>query len=111
MNKTKDLIRYWVDKDSGIVVRKWTDEEYKTNNPHKHIFEKFWSYYCPICKFVPSPCYDKSEVERGSKTHERYTHHKCVVEHRDHELICWENRFEFVEDLGAWVHKQEAYTN
>ena len=113
MDEVKDLSRYWVDKDSGVVVRKWTDEEYKTNNPHKHIFEQYWSYYCPICSFIPTPHYDKAEAEHGAKTHERYagSKHKCVVEYRNHELICWEHRCEFVEDLGVWVYKQEYYTN
>lgn len=113
MNEVKNLSRYWVDKDSLIVVRKWADEEYEIINPHKHIFEKYWSYRCPICSFIPTPHYDKAEAEHGAKVHERYAggKHKCVVEYRDHELICLEHKVEFVEDLGVWVCKQEYYTN
>jgi hypothetical protein len=113
MNEIKDLKRYWVDGDSGIFVREWTDEEYKTNNPQKHIFEKYWSYRCPICSFIPTPHFDKAETEHGAKTHERHagSKHKCVVENRNHELICLEHRYEFMKDLGVWIHKQEYYTN
>ena len=111
MNKVQNICRYWVDKDSRIIVRKWDEKEYETISPHIHIFEKYWSYCCPICSFIPTPCYDKTEAERGAKAHERHNgnKHKCVVEYRDHELICLEFRDEFLEDLGIWVNKQEVY--
>ena len=111
MNKVQNVYRYWVDRDSNVVVRKWEDEEYKTINPHTHIFEKYWSYYCPICNFIPQLCHTKQEAEHGANNHQRYGGdlHKCVVEYRDHELVCWENREEFLEDIGVWVCKQELY--
>ena len=109
MNKVKNIVRYWIDKDSCIVVRKWTDEENKTTNPHNHTFEKYWSYRCPICHFIPTPHAQKAEAEHGAKVHERYTGHKCVVEYRNHELKCMECRDEYIEDLNVWVAKQEIY--
>ena len=63
MNKVKNVSRYWIDKDSKVVVRKWTDEEYKTNNPRVHIFEKYWSFRCSHCSFIPIPVISKEEVE------------------------------------------------
>lgn len=111
MNKVQNINRYWVDKDSNIIVRKWDEKEYETINPRTHIFEKYWSYRCPICTFIPTPHYDKAEAEHGAKAHERCagSKHKCVVEYRDHELICMEFRDEFLEDLGVWVAKQEVF--
>lgn len=111
MNKVQNLQRYWIDKDSKIVVRKWEDEEYKSINPHTHIFEKYWSYRCPICSFIPAPHISKTEAEHGANTHKIYTNdrHKCVIEHRYHELTCYECKEEFIGDLGVWVHKIEFY--
>ena len=109
MDKVQNVSRYWVYKDSGIIYRQWTDEEYKTIDPHKHIFEKLWCYYCPICNFIPVPCFDKKEATHHSNTHRHYTGHKCVIEYRDFELVCFESRDEFLENLGVWVHKQELY--
>jgi hypothetical protein len=111
MNKIQNINRYWVDKDSNVIVRKWDEKEYETINPRTHIFEKYWSYYCPICSFIPTPHYDRAEAEHGAKVHEVHTinKHKCVVEYRDHELICMEFRDEFLEDLGIWVAKQEVF--
>ena len=111
IDKIRNISRYWVDKDSGILVRKWDREEYKSINPHEHIFEKYWSYYCPICSFVPTPHYNKSEADHGAKVHEINVgrKHKCVVEYRNHELVCMEFRDEFLEDIGLWVNKQEMY--
>ena len=109
MDMIENLNRYWLDKDSQIVVRKWDAKEYETTNSHTHIFEKYWSYRCPICSFIPIPYHDKAEAERGAKTHERYTRHKCVVEYRNHELVCLECRDEFLQDLNVWVHKEEIY--
>lgn len=116
MSKVKNLLRFWVDKDSGIVMRKWTDEEYKTNNPRMHIFEKYWSYRCPACSFIPIPVLEKEEVERTQIRHinhfccrENRKRHKGFVEYRDHELVCWEHKDEFIEELGVWCYKQEYY--
>lgn len=111
MNKVRNLHRYWIDKDSKIVVRKWVNEEYKTIDPHTHIFEKYWSYYCPICNFIPTPCLDKEEVECSANYHRQYSRsdHKCVVEYREHELICLEVKDEFLEDLNVWVMKTEEF--
>lgn len=111
MNKTRNIQRYWVDNDSRIVVRKWTAEEYENINPRTHIFETFWSYYCPICFFIPTPHSNKSEAEHGATMHERYagSKHRCIVEQRDHELVCLECREEFIKELNVWVSKQEVY--
>ena len=111
MNKIRNINRFWVDEDSRIIVRNWTNEEYKTTNPHTHIFERYWSYRCPICSFIPIPNYDKDEVKRAANSHMLYCgdNHKCKVEYRDHELVCLECRDEFLEDIGMWVAKQEIY--
>lgn len=111
MDKVRNLYRYWIDKDSQIVVRKWTDKEYKNINPHTHIFEKYWSYSCPICSFIPTPHDSKESAEHGANTHWLYTgnKHKCVVEYRLHELVCLECKEEFLESLNVWVAKQEIY--
>jgi hypothetical protein len=111
INKIKNVNRYWADKDSRIIMRKWTDEEYKILDPHTHIFEKYWSYSCPICNFIPMPSYNKDEVQRAAEMHMSRcgNSHKCVVKYRNHELICLEFRDEFLEDLNVWVNKQECY--
>jgi hypothetical protein len=111
MDKIRNLNRFWVDKDTNIVVRQWTDEEYKIINPHTHIFEKYWSYYCPICGFIPMPCCDKSKVERDANHHRLCfgNKHKCIVEYRDHELACLEYKDEFMDEFGVWVFKQTTY--
>ena len=105
--------RYWIDKDSKVVVRAWSGKEYKTINPHTHIFEKHWSYYCPICNFIPHLCANKDEAEHDVNVHECCAggEHRCVIEYRHHELICLEFKEEFIEDLGVWVQKQEYYVN
>ena len=117
MNEVRDVSRYWIDKDSGIVMRTWTDEEYKSISPHTHIFEKYWSFCCPSCGFIPIPVLDKEEAERTQSRHinlfcckENKKKHKGFVEYRDHELVCWEHKYEFMEELGVWVYKQEYYT-
>ena len=113
MNEVRNLSRYWIDKDSGILVRPWTDEEYKSTDPHRHIFEKYWSYYCPICGFLPIPVMTKEEAKRQQAEHvNRFCskrRHKGVVEYRNHELICMEHKDEFIESFGVWVHRQEMY--
>jgi hypothetical protein len=113
MNKVQNVSRLWLDKDSNTIVREWTDEEYQTLDPHTHIFEKYWTYYCPYCGFLPIPHGNKAEAEHGAKVHELHApisrHHKCVVEYRKFELCCFETREEFLEDLGVWVHTQELY--
>ena len=116
MNKVENLNRWWVDKDSGILVRPWTDEEYKIVNPHTHIFEKYWSYYCPVCGFIPVPTPEKAEAKRQQREHmNRFDfrvnrmRHKGFVKCRDHELVCLEHRDEFIEHYSAWVHVQEMY--
>lgn len=118
MDEVKDLSRFWVDKDTGIVIRKWTDEEYESINPHTHIFEKYWSFRCPNCSFIPIPVLDKREAERRRVAHlnnfwcsEDRKRHKGFVEYRDHKLICLEGKYEFIKDLNMWVYKQEYYVN
>lgn len=118
MNEVKILSRYWIDKDSSAVVRRWTDEEHNSINPHTHIFEKYWSFRCPNCNFIPIPVFDKQEAEREQIRHinrfccdENRKRHRGFVEYRDHELICLEGKEEFLEDLGVWVYKEEYYTN
>lgn len=114
----KDLSRYWIDKDSGVVVRRWTDEEHNSINPHTHILEKYWSFRCPDCTWIPTPTLEKREAEREQIRHinrfccdENRERHRGFVEYRDHELVCWEGKEEFFEDLGAWVYKEEYYIN
>lgn len=113
MNKVKNLSRYWIDKDSGVLIRPWTDEEYQSIDPRTHIFEKYWSYYCPVCGFLPTPVKTKQEAKEQQVAHaNRFSsrrRHKGVVEYRNHELVCVEYKDEFVESLGVWVHKQEMY--
>ena len=111
MDKVKNINRYWLDNDSRIVARQWTDEEYETIDPRTHISEKYWSYRCPRCEFLPMLCYDEVEAKHQSNNHENYCgrRHKCIVEYRDFELSCWEFREELLEDLGVWVAKQEMY--
>jgi hypothetical protein len=118
MSKVKDVSRYWVDKDTGGIMRTWTNEEYDLIDPHMHIFEKYWSFRCPICDFIPIPVVTKEEAIKAQTRHinrfccvENRKIHKGFVEYRDHELICLECKFEFMEDLGMWVAKQEYYTN
>ena len=113
---SKNLSRYWVDNDSGIIMRKWTDEEYQSTNPYIHIFEKYWSFRCPNCEFVPIPVLEKEEAERTQIRHinrfvckENRKRHKGFVEYRDHELVCLECKEEFIEDLGVWVCKEIYY--
>lgn len=110
-DKVRNINRYWLDNDSDIVVRQWTDEEYKTINPHTYIFEKHWSYYCPRCGFIPAICHDKDEAIHRSNDH-RYrcgNKHKCVVEYRDHKLVCLEFNEEYMEQFDVWVAKQIKY--
>lgn len=112
VNKVQNLCRYWVDKDSKIVVRKWTDEEYKNTNPNTHIFEKYWSYRCPICSFIPTPHISEQEAKHGANTHLLYapsSRHKCVIEYRFHELVCYEYKEEFIEGIGVWNCKYTYY--
>jgi hypothetical protein len=103
--------RLWLDKDTHMVVRAWTDEEQQTIDPHTHIFEKYWSYYCSICSFIPMPCCNEGEVRRSAIAHKRRfgDRHKCIVEYRDHELVCLETREELSEDCGVWIIKHEIY--
>ena len=111
MNQVKNINRYWVDKESSIVYRQWTSEEYVKFSPRQHIFEKRWSYYCPICNFIPRVCFDEAEAKHGANNHKNYcgSNHKCVVKYRDHELVCLEFREEYLEDPGVWIAKQELY--
>ena len=111
MNQVKNLNRYWVDKESNIIARKWTPEEYMRLSPRQHIFEKYWSYYCPRCRFLPVLCHDEAEARHHSNKHEYYcgSRHKCIVEYRDFELNCWEFREEYNEEFDIWVAKQEVY--
>lgn len=116
MNEVKKLSRYWIDKDSGIIMRKWIDEEYESINPHTHIFEKYWSYCCPNCSFIPIPHLEKEMAEREQIRHVNHfccginrKRHKGFVEYRDHELICFEGKEEFLEDLGVWIYKETYY--
>ena len=116
MNKIKNLHRYWLDKDSHLFMRQWTDEEYQTLDPHTHIFEKYWSYRCPMCNFIPIPVLTKEEAERTQTRHinqfsmsQNRKRHKGFVEYRDHELVCYETKDEFLKDIGIWVAKQEIY--
>lgn len=115
-NLSRNVSRYWVDNDSGIVMRKWTDEEYKSISPYKHIFEKYWSFRCPICGFIPIPVLEKEEAERTQIRHinnfvcsKNRKGHKGFVEYRDHELICFEYKEEFLEDPGIWCYKETYY--
>lgn len=111
MRTKRNIKRFWVDEASGILVREWNDEEYKNINPHTRIFEKYWSYYCPICGFIPLPNDNREHVEREAKTHQLIagSEHTCIVEFRKHELGCMENREEFLEDSELWVSIQEKY--
>lgn len=109
INGIRNLSRYWVDKHTGIIMRQWTSEEYEAVSPRTHIFEMYWSYQCPICSFLPVPHCNEVEAMHGANTHERYagSRHRCVVEHREHELVCLECKEEYVDELGVWVNKQE----
>lgn len=110
MNQVKNLSRYWVDKDSNIIVRKWTPEEYMRLSPRQHIFEKYWSSRCPLCCFIPTPWSTKEEAEHEANTHRRIgRRHKSIVEYRDHELVCWELKYEYSKDFDIWVPKQKLY--
>lgn len=109
MIEVKNISRYWVDKGSGIIVRKWTDEEYKSINPHAHIFEKYWYYYCPKCNFVPIPHFNKDDAKHGCSNHKHYTGHRCLVNYKDFELGCLEFKEEYSEEFGVWVAKQTMY--
>lgn len=109
MNKVKNISRYWVDNGTGLICRKWNDEENKYHDKYKHIFEKHWCYYCPICGFEPVICADKDEAEHSRHIHKNRTGHTCSVEYKDFELACLEFREEFVEEFGMWVYKQELY--
>jgi len=115
-NLSRNVNRYWVDNDSGIIMRKWTDEEYQSINPYTHIFEKYWSFRCPICGLIPIPVLDKKEAERTQIKHMNHfcfglnrKRHKGFIEYRNHELICWESKEEFLEDFGVWVYKETYY--
>ena len=116
MNEVRNIYRYWVDKDTGGVMRLWTDEENKSMNPRTHIFEKYWSFRCPTCGFIPIPRLTKEEAERIQIRHinqfsmpQNRKRHKGFVEYRDHELVCLECKEEFLEEVGVWVAKQELY--
>lgn len=111
MEKVKNLSRYWVDKASNIIVRKWTSEEYMRLSPRQHIFEKYWSYYCPICNFIPNLCFDEIDAKHGANNHKHYCghRHKCVVKYRNHELVCLEFKEEYLEEFDVWVAKQKLY--
>ena len=111
MNETRNIQRYWIDNDSQVIVRPWTDEEYQNINAHTHIFEKYWSRYCLCCPVIPTPYISKAEAEHDARMHELYGRgrHKCVVQYRDHELICLEHRDEFIGDLGKWVYMEKYY--
>ena len=113
MDKIKKLIRYWVDKDSKTIIRKWTDEEYKNHDPHEHIFEKYWCYHCPTCGFISMPYCRRSIAGLSAGTHEMHTdkEHKCIVKQKNYELICFEYKYGFMEDLNAWTSKKEYYIN
>ena len=109
MSEVKNIDRYWVDKESRIIVRKWTDEEYNSIKPYEHIFEEQWVYYCPICNFIPVICRDKNSAIHSANSHKSYTGHECLVECKNCEFVCLEFKDEFLEDLGVWVNKQEVY--
>ena len=96
--------RYWIDKDSDLWMREWSKDEYATLDLSEHIFEKYWSFRCPICQFTPVPT-SQSRAERRAKIHEQKTGHKCIVEYRDHELVCLDVIGAFSERLGAQVMK------
>lgn len=115
-NLSRNVDRYWVDNDTGIIMRKWTDEEYQSINPYTHIFEKYWSFRCPNCELIPWPLLTKEEAERRQIRHinsfgceANRKRHKGFVEYREHELVCWEVKEEFLEDVGAWVCRQISY--
>ena len=111
-NLSRNVSRYWVDNDSGIIMREWTDEEYQSISPYTHIFEKYWSFRCPNCGFIPIPVSTKEEAEIAQCKHMNYfcwslnkKKHKGIIEYRDHELICYETKEEFIDEYGVWVCK------
>lgn len=112
-NLSRNLRRYWVDNDSGIIVRKWTDEEYKTINPYIHIFEKYWSFCCPNCNFIPISVLEKEEAKITQSRHinhfvckENIKRHKGFVEYRDHELVCLNAKRNFLKTLACGFSKK-----
>ena len=111
MDKVRNVNRYWLDNDSNIVVRQWDEEEYKTINPNTPIFEKHWSYYCPRCRFIHVICYNKAEAEHSGNNHRYHcgNKHKCVVEYRDHKLICLEFKEVYNKEFDVWVATQTRY--
>lgn len=105
----RNINRYWIEKNSQVVVRNWTEEEYKSADPKNHILEKHWSFSCPHCSFLPHLCANKDEAEHSNNVHRRYTRHEGMVEYKDFELCCVECREEYSKEFNAWFYKQDIY--
>lgn len=103
------MIRYWINKSSQVIVRSWTDEEYKTIDPYTHMFEKYWCYCCPTCKSTSELYCKEEEAAHHKNLHAHYTGHEGLVEYKDFELVCLELREEYIEDFGAWATIYKIY--
>lgn len=49
MGNKRIIRRYWVD-EYNFILREWSEDEYKNNNPNEQIYSDGWEFYCPICK-------------------------------------------------------------
>jgi hypothetical protein len=110
MSKIRNLSRYWIDIGSQTFIRQWTDEEYASVDPHTHIFEKYWYYYCPRCRrIVPLPCCSKEEAKHGGNNHKHYTGHICLTRRKNFELVCLEFKEEYSKEFDVWIPTQIIY--
>ena len=108
----RNVIRWWIYKLNGDTCRTWTDAEYNTIEPHKHIFEKRWLVFYPNWTGrLPLICRTQKEAKQTAKRYEdcnlNLPHHKTYIEYVDCELLCVE--FKEVLCEGAWVTKRIQY--
>lgn len=109
MMQIRNIHRQWIDKNSGMFIRSWTDNEYKSLDCRDHIFEQYWCYYCSRCTSEPILCASKNEAEHQCYVHRHYTGHECKATQREFELVCIEFREEFDEKLQRWIYKWEKF--
>ena len=107
----RDVRRYWVIKENNEIYRKWIPDEYRDHDPHTPIYEKFWSYCCPRCGFIPRICRDKQDSKQSVARHKRYwgDYHKCIIEYKDWELVCYEEHDRYIADRNLWIREYQFY--
>lgn len=114
MNKERKIRRWWQYKINGDTFRAWSIEEYKTQDPHLHMFEKRWFVFYPEWTGrLPLPCNSKKEAKRIARDYENSNcnlpHHKAQIIYADCEFVCGEFKEVFCENMNVWIPKKEIY--